>query len=80
MQPTDDNENKLLDEKFAADDNQVIGSVSSINTLLAKQFKCLMTGESINSETLNVYVLLVEDAAKTAGCQVTSFNSWFFSL
>jgi Ulp1 family protease len=83
MQPTDKNENKLLDETFAAGDNQVVLEdrliCSSSSKLLAMDFKCLMTGEKINSETLNVYVLLVEDAAKNAGFKVTSFNSFFFA-
>ncbi len=77
MLPTNDEEDTLLHEKFAADDHQVI--VSEPNLLLAVSFKCLMKDESLNDETLNSYVLLVEDAAKTAKCPVNSFSSWFFT-
>lgn len=40
---------------------------------------CVRSGEWLNSETINVYVQMIEAAAKHAGHNVTSFNSYFVS-
>jgi Ulp1 family protease len=38
---------------------------------------CVHDGQWLNSETINVYVLMIEAAAKSAALNVASFNSYF---
>ncbi len=82
MQPTDAAEKELLRTRLSAHDSDVIldsmicGSSSKIYVL---NLVCVRGGEWLNSETINVYVLMVEAAAKQAGQNVTSFNSYLMS-
>jgi hypothetical protein len=82
LQPTDAAERTLLQQRLSAHDSDVIldtmicGSSSKIYVL---NLVCVRSGEWLNSETINVYVLMVEAAAKQAGQNVTSFNSYLVS-
>ncbi len=42
-------------------------------------FVCLKSQQWLNRATINVYVLMTEVAAKLAGQNVTSFNSFFMT-
>ena len=57
-------------------DNFILGASANI---FVKNLKCVRKGKWLNSDTVNVYVLMIEAAAKSAGLNVTSFNSYFVS-
>jgi Ulp1 family protease len=82
LQPTDAAEKALLKNKLSSYDSDVIldtmicGSSAKIFVL---NLVCVRAGEWLNSETINVYALMVEAAAKHAGHNVTSFNSYLVS-
>jgi hypothetical protein len=45
--------------------------------ITVENLKCVQGDTWLNSETINVYVQMIEAAAKDAGYTVTSFNSYF---
>ena len=69
---------KVLAQK---DDYVVIDAFISGSSakIFAFNLKCVRKGEWLNSETINVYVMMIEAVAKSAGLNVTSFNSYFVS-
>lgn len=70
---------KLMEVLARKDDVVVIDTfISESNAqIFVVDLKCVRKGEWLNSETINVYVLMIEAAAKSAGLNVTSFNSYF---
>jgi Ulp1 family protease len=67
---------KLLGEK--ADevvlDTFISGSSAKI---FVSNLVCVFEGQWLNSETINVYVLMIEAAAKSAAQNIASFSSYF---
>ncbi len=63
------------------DDDVVLdGFLANASTrITVMDFVCLKSETWLNSETINVYVLMIEVAAKLAGHNVTSFNSFFMT-
>jgi hypothetical protein len=67
---------KLLGEKFDAVvlDTFISGSSAKI---FVSNLVCICEGQWLNSETINVYVLMIEAAAKSAARNIASFSSLF---
>ncbi len=79
---TTEAERSRLQKVLAQDENDVIMDVFIANAsakIIVMNLWCLRAGEWLNSETINVYVQMIEVAAKAAGCNVTSFNSFFMA-
>ncbi len=70
---------ELMEVLAKSDDDVVIDilMLGSSATILVFNLKCVRKREWLNSETINIYVLMIEAAAKSAGHNVTSFNSYF---
>jgi Ulp1 family protease len=78
--PTSPQERGKLEEVMAGHDDDVVldGFLANASTrITVMNLVCLRSGDWLNSETINVYVLMTEVAAKLAGQNVTSFNSFF---
>ena len=72
---------KLADVLAGKDGDKVLDTfiLGSSAQIFVMNLVCVRKGEWLNSETINVYVLMIEDAARRAGHNVTSFNSYFVS-
>ena len=72
---------KLADVLVGKDGDKVLDTfiLGSSAQIFVMNLVCVRKGEWLNSETINVYVLMIEDAARRAGHNVTSFNSYFVS-
>ena len=67
---------------MAGHDNDVVldSFLANASTkIIVMNLVCLRSGDWLNSETINVYVLMTEVAAKLAGQNVTSFSSFFMT-
>ena len=75
-----DADRSMLRKVLAQHENDVVLDVFIANAsakIIVLNLLCIRAGEWLNSETINVYVQMIEVAAKAAGCNVTSFNSFF---
>jgi Ulp1 family protease len=78
----DRNERSKLQTVMSCSDGEVVLDtfISGASAqIFVMNLVCVRRGEWLNSETINVYVLMIEAAAKKAGMNVTSFNSYFMS-
>ena len=67
---------KLLGKTFdtVVLDTFITGSNAKI---FVSNLVCVCEGQWLNSETINVYVLMIEAAAKSTARNVASFSSYF---
>ena len=72
---------KLADVLAGKDGDKVLDTLilGSSAQIFVMNLVCVRKGEWLNSETINVYVLMIEDAARRAGHNVMSFTSYFVS-
>ena len=72
---------KLADVLAGKDGDKVLDTfiLGSSAQVFVMNLVCVRKGEWLNSETINVYVLMIEAAARSAGHNVTSFTSYFLS-
>jgi Ulp1 family protease len=76
-----DAERSKLRDVLARHENDVVldAFIANANaTITVQNLRCVQEEQWLNSETINAYVQMIEVAALTAGCNVTSFNSFFF--
>ena len=80
--PTTPQERRNLEFTLSGDENDVIMDLQLANAsarIVVMNLTCVRSGEWLNSETINVYLQMVEVASKLSGENVTSFNSFFVS-
>ena len=80
--PTTPQERRNLEFTLSGDENDVIMDLQLANAsarIIVMNLTCVRSGEWLNSETINVYLQMVEVASKLSGENVTSFNSFFVS-
>jgi Ulp1 family protease len=80
--PTTPQERRNLELTLSGDENDVIMDLQLANAsarIIVMNLTCVRSGEWLNSETINVYLQMVEVASKLSGENVTSFNSFFVS-
>jgi Ulp1 family protease len=72
---SDQDEGKLWATLSRHEDHVIFEGFNT--TIIVMHLICVRRGEWLNSETINVYVQMIEVEAKKAGHNVTMFNSFF---